>query len=177
MKMSGREREFGRKMAADCFNRAWALLEKKGRSDEDDLQMLHLAHASRYHWGLVGSPMNRAIADWQVSRVYAALGQPGLSLDFARACAAICEENELSEILHTADEAMARAYAVANDSLSARRSLNRARRRLGKLRLSREERAVYVGQIRETEALITRERHPVVDLKNGWPPGRNRIPH
>ena len=167
MKISAKEREFSRRTAAACFNGAWDLLENKRRSDKDDLQMLHLAHTSRYHWGLVGSPTNRAIADWQVSRVYSALGQPELALEFARASVAACQEYRLSEIMHTADEAMARAYAIAKDFTSARSYLNRARRRLGMLKLSRGDRAVYIGQIRETEALIPHQRHSVINLKNG----------
>ena len=64
LKASREEREFHRRSGANCFNRAWDLLEKKDRSGEENLQMLHLAHASRYHWGLVGTPTNRAVGDW-----------------------------------------------------------------------------------------------------------------
>jgi hypothetical protein len=39
--------EFHRKTAVACFNGAWDLLDKKDRSREEDLQMLHEAHASR----------------------------------------------------------------------------------------------------------------------------------
>jgi hypothetical protein len=42
--------EQNRKMAAGFFNAVWALLDKPGRSREEDLQMVHLAHASCAHW-------------------------------------------------------------------------------------------------------------------------------
>lgn len=153
-KIPEKERKFHRKMAADCFNMAWDLLDKKARNDEDNLQMLYLSHASRYHWGLVGTPKNRAVGEWQLSRVYAALGQPQMSLQFARSCLATCEDNDLSDVLHTAYEATARAYAVANDYGRARRYLDKARRQLDRLTLDKNDRNVYLDQITETEGLI-----------------------
>ncbi|HVP22984.1 MAG TPA: tetratricopeptide repeat protein [Conexivisphaerales archaeon] len=151
--MSPTERRFHRRAAVSCFNGAWDLLDKK-RSAAEDKEMLELAHASRYHWGLVGEPRNWAVSDWQISRVYAAVGQPELSLMFAESCLEICEEKGLSDILHTADEAMARAYAASGDFVSAKRYLREARRRLDSLRLPKDDRKVYLGQIQDTEALI-----------------------
>ena len=154
MKMSKQEREFHRRVAAECFNKAWDLLDKKARSYEDNLQMLYLSHASRYHWGLVGTAESRAVGEWQLSRIYATLGQPQMALKFAKSCLATCEDNNLSDILHTAYEAMARAYAIANDNSRARRYLTRARRQLNKLNLDNHDRGIYLDQITETEGLI-----------------------
>src|SRR5713226_8627479 len=64
LKMPEPEQEFHRKVAAECFNRTWDYLEKKNRSPEDDQIMLTLAHASRYHWKVIGKPLNFAIGDW-----------------------------------------------------------------------------------------------------------------
>jgi hypothetical protein len=47
--------EQNRKMAAGFFNAVWALLDKPGRSSDEDLQMVLLAHASRAHWQVVRS--------------------------------------------------------------------------------------------------------------------------
>jgi hypothetical protein len=154
--VSRSEREFHRRAGAECFNRAWDYLDRKNRSLEDDLQMLHLAHASRFHWGLVGTPRNLAVGEWQISRVYAALRQPQLALWFAKSCLATCKSNALEDLVHTADEAMARAYAVGEDRRKARVFLERARRQLAKLALEKRDRAVYLDQIRETEAMIRR---------------------
>ena len=154
MKLSSKEREFHRKIAVDCFNRAWDLMDKKTRSDDDDLLMLHMAHTSRYHWGFVGRPTNRAVGEWQLSRIYAILGQPQLALLFAKSCLQTCEENGLSQIMHTAYEAMARAYAVSKKYREARRYLDRARRQLNRLTLSKDDREVYLDQLAETELLI-----------------------
>ena len=152
--MSKAEKEFHRKTAATCFNRAWDLLVMKNRSQEDDQQMLYLAHASRYHWGLVGTPRNRAVGEWQVSRVYADLGHPELALRFAKASLATCKKNGMADLIHTANEAVARAYAVAKDYDKAGEYLDRAREQLRKLRLDSEDRRIYSDQIRETERLI-----------------------
>ncbi len=154
MAISETEREFHRKTARDCFNHAWDYLDKKERSPLDEEQMLHLVHASRFHWGLVGTPRNRAVGDWQISRIYAALNQPSLSLRFARSSLESCQKNNLEEVLATAFEAIARAYAVAGDHSSARSYIEKAREQLSKLSLDDEDRETYMGQIRETEALI-----------------------
>ena len=148
------ERAFHRKVARDCFNLAWDLLDKKRRTAGEDLQMLNLAHTSRYHWGLVGTPKNRAVGEWQLSRIFAELGQPRIALRFAKLCLASCKENDLSDILHTADEAMARAYAVGGNYREARVYLERARTRLDSLTLDKGDRKVYLDQIAETETLV-----------------------
>jgi CHASE3 domain sensor protein len=59
----------------------------------------------------------------------------------------------LSEILHTAYEGMARAYAVANDHESAKEYLKKAREQLDKLTMDDEDRKGYLDQIHETEKL------------------------
>jgi hypothetical protein len=154
--LSKSEREYHRKTAIRCFNETWDYLEKKGRTEQDDQKMLQLAHASRYHWGLVGTPRNKAVGDWQISRVYAALKQPHLSLLFAEASLEICTRQNLPEILATAYEGVARAYAVAEDYAIARRYLKLARDQLNTLDLGAEDRKAYLGQMDETEKLTTR---------------------
>ena len=36
--------------AANCFNAAWDLIEKKGRTAQDDRMMVSLSYASIFHW-------------------------------------------------------------------------------------------------------------------------------
>jgi len=145
--------EFHRKTAVACFNKAWDFLDKKERSREEDLEMLHEAHTSRYHWGHIGNAHNFAVGDWQISRIYAALKQPGLALLFAKASLELCEKNGLKDLLLSAYEGMSRAYATANDTGEARRYLEMARRQL-ELVKDKEDRKIYSQQIEETEALI-----------------------
>jgi len=152
--MSREEHQFHRKTAVRCFNEAWDFLEKKVRTQEDNRRMLRLAHASRYHWSIVGTPRNEAVGDWQISRVYAALKQPQLSLLFAKSSIETCKREKLSEELATAYEGVARAYAVNEDFRLARRYLRLARNQLKTLDLRTEDRRVYMNQIDETEKLI-----------------------
>ncbi len=148
------EQTFHRKVAADSFNKAWDLLEKKNRTQEEDRIMLGLTHASRYHWSLVGTPRNKAVGDWQISRAYAALGQSELALRYARSCLAACEKDGLGEITPSAHEAVARAYAVGRDLKHAERHLSIARRLLDGLSLGKEDKRIFLGHIVETQRLI-----------------------
>jgi hypothetical protein len=150
------EREFHRTTGARCFNEAWVYLEKKHRRTADDHRMLNLVHASGFHWGLVGKPRNRAIADWQISRVYAALRRPELSLSFAHSCLELCRKHGLTDLEGTAYEAIARAYVVAEDAPRARKYLKKAREHLDASSVDSEGRATFLGQIRDTERLLAR---------------------
>ena len=44
-----------RQLATDLFNHTWELLELTDRTPDQDDEMIHAAHASRYHWGEVGT--------------------------------------------------------------------------------------------------------------------------
>ena len=118
--------------------------------------MLQLAHASLYHWGIVGTPRNRAVGEWQLSRVYAELGETRLALRFARASLSTCKKNGLADLLPAAYEAVARACAVAKDASGAMKYLAKARLELGKLTLDAEDRKTYLGQIAGTQRLVDR---------------------
>jgi hypothetical protein len=119
-----------RTLAAELFNAAWRLLEKPERTADEDDEMLHAAHASRYHWIRAGTRVNAARGEWQCSRVYAVLGRREPALHHARRCLELCESvvDDLDEFdLPFAYEALARAYAVAGDEAEARHWVARAR--------------------------------------------------
>jgi DNA-binding transcriptional MerR regulator len=110
-----------RQLAADLFNGVWRLLEKEDRSVEDDDRMLHMAHASRYHWGQVGDPVNLSRGEWQCSRVYSVLGRTEPALYHARRGLEICQAHGIGDWdLAFAYESLARAHAVAGDKDQAR---------------------------------------------------------
>ncbi len=158
MTMTSAEREFHRATAKNCFNRAWTYLDRRHRRAEEDREMLHLGHAARYHWSRVGTPSHVAVSDWQVSRIYAALGDAPMALEFARSSLELCRRHRLLEYLPTAHEAMARAYAVARDERAARPHLERARTLLTNAPIDDEDREVYLGQVAETERWVDRLR-------------------
>ncbi len=75
--------------------------------------MIHAAHASRYHWSVVGKPINHSIGEWQISHVYAVLRRPEPAMYHAAACLSICRAHHLLGFpLAFAYEACARAAAV-----------------------------------------------------------------
>ena len=75
-----------RQLAVDLFNHVWTLLDTDERTPEQDVEMIHAAHASRHHWGEVGTPVNVARGEWQISRVYATLGRGEPALFHAQRC-------------------------------------------------------------------------------------------
>jgi hypothetical protein len=106
-----------KKLAVDLFNRVWELLDKSDRTVEEVDEMVHAAHASRHHWGEVGTPLEFERGEWQISRVYSTLKRSEPALVHAARCLAVCEEQEIADFdLAFAHEALARAYAVAGDA-------------------------------------------------------------
>src|SRR5204863_5525705 len=118
-----------RTLAAGLFNHVWTLLETPDRTVEQDDEMVHAAHASRYHWGEVGEKVNLARGEWQCSRVYAVLGRAEPAVHHARRCLELAETavDAAPWDVPFAYEALARAHAVAGDDDEARRWLTKAR--------------------------------------------------
>jgi hypothetical protein len=109
-------RKIHEKLAKNLFNLTWSLLDKGDRTEDDDLKMIHAAHASRHHWGEIGEPLQFERGEWQISRVYSVLGRSEPALFHAEKCLKICEENGIADFdIAFAYEAMARAYALAGD--------------------------------------------------------------
>ena len=107
-----------RALAVGLFNYTWTLLENPDRTPEQDDEMLHAAHASRYHWGEVPdhAAVNLARGEWQCSRVYAVLGRAEPALWHAGRCLEINEAAGSADWdIASAYEAMARASMVAGD--------------------------------------------------------------
>jgi hypothetical protein len=105
-----------RQLAVDVFNHVWTLLETEARTPAQDVEMIHAAHASRHHWGEVGTAVNAARGEWQISRVYSTLGRGEPALFHAQLCLDTCAEHGIGGFdLAYAHEALARAYRVLGD--------------------------------------------------------------
>jgi len=103
--------------AIHCFNEAWTYMDKKERTTDEDMTMIHLAHASRYHWGVVGTPLHAARGDWQISRVYSLLDQGENALIYANASLCLCLDHNFNGFdLAFGYEAVARSLAVLKES-------------------------------------------------------------
>ena len=59
-----------------CFNRTWEFIEKQQRTEEDNQTMILLSMASLWHWTQRPdcAPNNLFGGYWQISRVYAIIG-------------------------------------------------------------------------------------------------------
>lgn len=108
-----------RRLAATLFNHVWTLLETEDRSPEQDDEMIHAAHASRFHWSRTGVqdlPQRLAVGEWQCARVYAVLGRGEPALYHARRCQALAEGPDIEDwAVAAAYEGMARASRAAGD--------------------------------------------------------------
>lgn len=108
------EKECHKKFAVNAFNLVWNLLDKEERTREEEDKMVHAAHASRFHWGEIGTAVEFERGEWQISRVYSVLNKPQSALRHAKRCLEICKENNIKDFdIAFAYEAMARAYAVS----------------------------------------------------------------
>lgn len=103
-------------MATKLFNDAWGLLDKENRTAEEDVLMIHTAHASLYHWLQIGNAKNFSIGEWQISRVYAELNMGQSALKHGLANEDLCKKNNISGFeLGYAYESIARAFKVLGD--------------------------------------------------------------
>jgi hypothetical protein len=71
-----------RKTAMRCNNRAWEL-SVKPRTHAEDREMLDAAHAAAFHWGEIGTELNRMRASMLLAEVHALLGNGALALRIA----------------------------------------------------------------------------------------------
>ncbi len=117
-------REEREKMAKDLFNLVWRYLEKPKRTPEENDLMINAAHASRFHWGEVGSAENLAIGEWQISHVYAVLGRAEPALYHGQRALDVCKRADVKDFaLAYAYEALARAHALQGNTEEARRCI------------------------------------------------------
>jgi len=106
--------------AVDYFNHTWTFLDSKEElTQEQKDAMLASALASRLHWGKVGTPMNFAIGDWQIARVYATLGDAAQAIHYGERSLALSNEHDLGPFcVGYANEAIARGKKLADDQTS-----------------------------------------------------------
>jgi hypothetical protein len=114
--------------SAYCFNTTWDLIEKKNRTSQEDEEMIARALASVWHWNQRPDckDTNLAAGYWQVSRVYALVGQA----DNARRYGQLSLEHTTEDqpfLRGYAYEALAHAEKVAGNSSARQEYLSRAR--------------------------------------------------
>ena len=140
-----------RRLAVDLFDCSWQLLETKGRTRAQDDELIHLVHASRHHWGEVGTPAHLTRGESQCARVYAALGRPEPALHHASRCLELVREGgEGFEDwdLASALEVVARAHLAAGNRDEAAAYAELARKELESV-ADADDRDVIASQLAE----------------------------
>ena len=114
--------------SASCFNGVWELIDKPHRSPDDDRLMVSMCHASLFHWRQRSDCTSRSlsIGYWQLSRVYALLGEADNARQYGRLCLTH-SQNEPPFYLGYAHEALARAESLAGNRALAEEQLALAR--------------------------------------------------
>jgi hypothetical protein len=118
-----------RQMAVDAFNYTWTLMEKENKTQEEIDEMIHTAHASRFHWGKIGTPTHFERGEWQISRMYTTIdGHAEAAIYHAKRCLEICLTEGIGDWdLAFAYEAIARAYMVASNKDEMKKYLKKAK--------------------------------------------------
>ncbi len=117
-----------RQLAVTLFNQVWSFLEQPQRTVEEDLQMIHAAHASRYHWGQVGTAKEWSIGEWQIARVYAVLKRADAAAYHAAHALRWARDDSVAPFYKAyAFEALARAHALVGDPVKFDRCHSEAR--------------------------------------------------
>lgn len=121
-----------RHLGVSLFNHVWTLLETADRTAAQTDEMIHAAHASRYHWSKAGTTVNLGRGEWQVARVYSVLGRGEPAVWHAARCLAYIEAavtaGEADDWdLAAALEGCARAAMTAGDLAAATDWRTRAR--------------------------------------------------
>ncbi|MBM7703160.1 hypothetical protein [Metabacillus iocasae] len=141
------------KLAVTYFNETWEFLDKDSRSIEEIEQMIHLAHASFFHWNQVESctDQNRSIGYWQLSRVYSVATMADQALYYANLCIEISIRTHLEPFyVAYAYEAQARAYAHLQKDDLAKEALHDATTYIKKIESS-EAKELVLKDIEEIE--------------------------
>jgi tetratricopeptide (TPR) repeat protein len=116
-----------RYFSATCFNKTWDFIDNPNRTPEDDLAMLQTSMTSLWHWTQRedAKPQNLSVGNWQVSRVYAVLGQADNARKYAEASLRLAE-GEPPFYVAFAYEALARAEMVAGNKAKMQEYLDKA---------------------------------------------------
>lgn len=148
MSESQQPKELHKKCAVDLFNLTWNLLDKKDRTPDDDDKMVNAAHASRFHWGEIGTPLEFERGEWQISRVYSVLKRSEPALYHAKRCLEICKSNSIGDFdIAFVHEAIARACAVAGLKTQCKESLESAAK-AGQQIKKEEDRKYFLSELK-----------------------------
>ncbi len=136
-----------RHFSAHCFNQAWTLIDQDWLTEEECERMLHLAHASFWHWSQRpdNDEAKRSVGYWQLARVYTLANRTDEALYYARRCEQISREAG-AFYLGYAYEALARATRLSGDAERTEQYIQQARELAAEI-ADAEDRAVLLRDL------------------------------
>ncbi|TDL31441.1 hypothetical protein E2R51_13835 [Jeotgalibacillus sp. S-D1] len=140
-------KEQQRSEAIELFNKTWELVDLQVRTGEQEEEMIHLAHASRYYWSKAGDYVNWSRGDWLLSKVYSIVGEGQNALKYALANEKLHTEYNLADFdAAFVHEALARSYAVLEKQDLKEFHLGKARGLVEGIS-KKEDREYFVGEL------------------------------
>lgn len=139
--------EAHRHFAQSINGRVWELLQKTSRSQDENDEMLHAAHACTYHWKFVGNAVNQQRGEWLISHVHVVLGHAKEALRHAERCFEITQAHK--DLMQDFDiayafEGVARAQAMLGDQKIAQEFFTLAQH-AGAAIADEEDRSIFMG--------------------------------
>ena len=104
--------------SVQCFNQAWDLIEKQERTPEEDEEMIRLSMAASWHWTRRSdcSEVNKSIGYWQISHIYAILGQADNARRYGQLCLVASHAEDIPPFyLEYSYETLSRAEKAAGN--------------------------------------------------------------
>jgi hypothetical protein len=127
--------------------KAWELLDKPSRTEEEADLMIEAAHASMYHWRAVGTAIHLQRGKWLLAHVFTILGDAKHALKYANDCLKLTNAHkaELKDFdTAYAYESMARALAL-NDQMDEARKYHEMAVQAGEQIVDDEDRKIFVN--------------------------------
>jgi hypothetical protein len=145
--------EFHKKIAISTNNGIWPTLDKEKPSKEELEEALHMAHTSMYHWSKIGQPINKARAEYMISRVNYALGWAQPALYHAEQCLKITEATGIGDFdLAFAYEALARAYSIAGKKSECKKYLQLSQKAIDDIK-GQEDRKICQSELDKVKCI------------------------
>jgi len=135
--------------AVEFNQQAWTLIAKPDRTPEEDELLVHLVHASHYHWLKTGTKVNEQRGEWMISRVYVILKLPERAMHHALRCGKLTDDN-LSMMcdfdIAYSEEALARANACNNNGENCKKHYAIAKE-LGEKIADNEDKKIFMSDL------------------------------
>ncbi len=137
-------------MGIEMNIQTWSLLEKKDRSEQDDLRMVMFTKASLFHWKLSPKfqPVNEQRGEWMISRVYSVMGKGEEALTHAEKTVELTKTHGFKDFdLAYAYECLARAYAVSGNKKERKKWYEKAKQ-AGDVISDKKDKKIFEGDLK-----------------------------